>query len=95
MCWRCSPVPVDKVPAQSDESQTVVKSRRFKPDPGGSPLVRQVFKMRIDPFVQRLSYMRIFSGNSEEGRNGTRLVRHAKRVKLTNYCVCKVLATEP
>jgi len=32
-----------------------------KADPAG-PLVAQVFKTRIDPFVQRLSFIRIFSG---------------------------------
>ncbi|HEV7222704.1 MAG TPA: elongation factor G, partial [Pirellulales bacterium] len=32
-----------------------------KPDPAG-PLVAQVFKTRVDPFVQKLSYCRIFSG---------------------------------
>ncbi|HEX5104291.1 MAG TPA: elongation factor G, partial [Pirellulaceae bacterium] len=33
----------------------------IKADPAG-PLVAQVFKTRIDPFVQKLSYIRIFSG---------------------------------
>ncbi len=33
----------------------------IKTDPA-APLVAQVFKTRIDPFVQRLSYMRIYSG---------------------------------
>ena len=28
----------------------------------GGPLVAQVFKTRIDPFVQKLSFIRIFSG---------------------------------
>jgi elongation factor G len=32
-----------------------------KADPNG-PLVAQVFKTRIDPFVQKLSFLRIFSG---------------------------------
>ncbi len=32
-----------------------------KPDPAG-PLVAQVFKTRIDPFVQKLSFIRVFSG---------------------------------
>jgi elongation factor G len=32
-----------------------------KPDPAG-PLVGQVFKTRIDPFVQKLNFIRIFSG---------------------------------
>ena len=33
----------------------------IKPDPNG-PLVAQVFKTRIDPFVQKLSYIRVYSG---------------------------------
>jgi len=32
-----------------------------KPDPGG-PLVARVFKTRIDPFVQKLTFIRVFSG---------------------------------
>ncbi|MEX0643030.1 MAG: elongation factor G [Pirellulales bacterium] len=33
----------------------------LKPDPA-APLAAQVFKTRIDPFVQRLSFIRVFSG---------------------------------
>ncbi len=33
----------------------------LKPDPS-SPLAAQVFKTRIDPFVQRLSFIRVYSG---------------------------------
>ena len=38
-------------------------------DPDG-PLVAQIFKTRIDPFVQKLSFIRIYSGTLEEQRNG-------------------------
>jgi elongation factor G len=34
---------------------------KLKADPG-APLAAQVFKTRIDPFVQRLSYIRVYSG---------------------------------
>jgi len=34
---------------------------KLTPDPNG-PLVARVFKTRIDPFVQKLSYIRVFSG---------------------------------
>jgi elongation factor G len=37
------------------------KSVEVKADPAG-PLVAQVFKTRIDPFVQKLSVIRVFSG---------------------------------
>jgi len=33
----------------------------LKPDPSG-PLVAQVFKTRIDPFVAKMSYIRVYSG---------------------------------
>ena len=33
----------------------------LKPDPAG-PLVAQVFKTRIDPFVAKMSYIRVYSG---------------------------------
>jgi elongation factor G len=33
----------------------------IKPDPAG-PLVAQVFKTRIDPFVQKLNFIRVYSG---------------------------------
>ena len=33
----------------------------IQPDPNG-PLIAQVFKTRVDPFVQKLSFIRVFSG---------------------------------
>lgn len=39
-----------------------------KADPAG-PLVAQVFKTRIDPFVQRLSFIRVFSGKLATGQS--------------------------
>ena len=52
----------------------------FHPDPNG-PLVAQVFKTRVDPFVQRLSFIRVFSGtikkdstiDSPEARKGIKI----------------------
>src|SRR3954453_11407124 len=51
-----------------------------KADPSG-PLVAQVFKTRIDPFVQKLSYIRVYSGTMKKDetvpttavRKGTKL----------------------
>jgi elongation factor G len=37
----------------------------LKADPAG-PLVAQVFKTRIDPFVQKLSYIRVYSGSMKK-----------------------------
>ncbi len=37
-------------------------------DPAG-PLVAQVFKTRIDPFVQKLSFIRVFSGTLKKDRH--------------------------
>ena len=42
--------------ATEEGAETEVKA-----DPGG-PLVARVFKTRIDPFVQKLSFVRVFSG---------------------------------
>ena len=39
-----------------------------KPDPAG-PLVGQVFKTRIDPFVQKLSFLRILSGTIKKDQS--------------------------
>lgn len=33
----------------------------IKPDPAG-PLIAQVFKTRVDPFVQKINYVRVYSG---------------------------------
>jgi elongation factor G len=52
----------------------------LKPDPQ-APLAAQVFKTRIDPFVQRLSFLRIYSGTlqkdsqvaSPEARKGVKI----------------------
>ncbi len=52
----------------------------IKPEPD-APLVAQVFKTRIDPFVQRLSFIRVYAGtlqkdstiHSPEARKGIRI----------------------
>ena len=53
-------LPPDAVPRTAEE-----RGRRgaveVKADPAG-PLVAQVFKTRIDPFVQKLNFIRVFSG---------------------------------
>jgi elongation factor G len=50
------PGALKRTAAKADGNQVEVK-----PDPAG-PLVAQVFKTRIDPFVQKLSFVRVYSG---------------------------------
>ncbi len=52
-----------------------------KADPNG-PLVAQVFKTRIDPFVQKLSFVRVFSGTLKKDST-VPVVGVRKGVKLT------------
>jgi elongation factor G len=52
------------VPSPACVPRTAIKDGKeveIKADPTG-PLVAQVFKTRIDPFVQKLTYLRIYSG---------------------------------
>jgi elongation factor G len=53
----CAPPPTAALRTGKKDGADVA----IKPDPAG-PLVAQVFKTRIDPFVQKLSYIRVFSG---------------------------------
>lgn len=46
-----------------------------------TPLVAQVFKTRIDPFVAKLTFLRIYSGTLEKDASAT-LARTGKSVKL-------------
>lgn len=45
----------------ADVSRTGAEDAAITADAGG-PLVAQVFKTRIDPFVSKMSYLRVFSG---------------------------------
>jgi elongation factor G len=54
----CAPSPLLVARKATDASGKEVE---LKPDPAG-PLVAQVFKTRIDPFVQKINYLRIYSG---------------------------------
>lgn len=53
----CGLSPLDITRTAQQDGQEV----EFKADPNG-PLVARVFKTRIDPFVQKLSFVRVYSG---------------------------------
>jgi elongation factor G len=60
----CGLGPADrKIVAKKDGNEVEIT-----PDPNG-PLVAQVFKTRIDPFVQKLSFIRVFSGTIKRDDN--------------------------
>ena len=48
-------------PSPEDIPRRTEDGTSITPDPAG-PLVAQVFKTRIDPFVARMNYLRVFSG---------------------------------
>ncbi len=54
----CAPSP-ELVPRKAKDAAG--NEVELKPDPAG-PLVAQVFKTRIDPFVQKISFVRLYSG---------------------------------
>jgi elongation factor G len=62
----CGLSPVDFKRTATKDGEEV----EIAPDPNG-PLVAQVFKTRIDPFVQKLSFIRMFSGNLKRDDNVT------------------------
>ena len=65
----------------------------IKPDPAG-PLVAQVFKTRIDPFVQKLSFLRVFSGTLKK-ESTLHLVGARKPIKLAQLFHVQANETEP
>lgn len=62
-------------------------------DPAG-PLVAQVFKTRIDPFVQRISYIRIYSGTLKKDST-VPVVGVRKGVKLAQLYRVQAADVEP
>lgn len=65
----------------------------IKPDANG-PLVAQVFKTRIDPFVQKLSYIRIFSGKMKKD-DTVHASSARKGIKLAQVFRVQANMTEP
>jgi len=64
-----------------------------KADPAG-PLVAQVFKTRIDPFVQKLSFIRVFSGTLKKDSTAP-AVGARKGVKLSALFHVQANETQP
>ncbi len=64
-----------------------------KADPAG-PLVAQVFKTRIDPFVQKLNFIRVFSGALKKDST-VAVIGVRKGVKLGALLSVQAEATEP
>ncbi|MEQ8788151.1 MAG: elongation factor G [Pirellulaceae bacterium] len=58
-------LPPDAIPRQAKKGEETID---LKPDPNG-PLVARVFKTRIDPFVQKLSFLRVFSGTLKKDQH--------------------------
>jgi elongation factor G len=65
----------------------------IKPDPTG-PFVAQIFKTRIDPFVHKLSFMRIFSGTVKKDES-VHVSGARKAVKLHQILNVQAGETQP
>ena len=61
----CS-LPPDLIPRNAKDADG--NNVEIKADPNG-PVVAQVFKTRIDPFVQKLSFIRVYSGTLKNGQS--------------------------
>jgi elongation factor G len=66
--------------AQRNATNEAGQEMVIKADPAG-PLAAQVFKTRIDPFVHKLSFIRIFSGTLKKDEN-VHVSKSRKAVKL-------------
>lgn len=69
------------------------KEVEVKPDPNG-PFVAQVFKTRVDPFVQKLSYCRIYSGTLKKDETITASTAR-KGLKVAQILRVQANHTEP
>ena len=85
-------LPPDAVAPHGRRTPTA-KTVEVKADPAG-PLVAQVFKTRIDPFVQKLSFIRVFSGTLKSNET-VPVVGVRKGVKLGQLFEVQADETEP
>jgi elongation factor G len=69
------------------------EEKAVKADPAG-PLVAQVFKTRIDPFVHKLSFVRVFSGTLKKD-DAVHVSGHRKAVKLHQMLSVQAGETHP
>jgi elongation factor G len=83
-----APSQVKRTAKTPDGEETEVEA-----DPSG-PLVAQVFKTRIDPFVQKLSFIRVYSGTLATGAT-VPVVGERKGVKIGQLLHVQANETEP
>ncbi len=89
----CS-LPVDQVPRKATKAEGDGQAAvELKPDPNG-PLVAQVFKTRIDPFVQKLNFIRVYSGTLKKDTT-IPVVGVRKGVKIAQLFHIQANETEP
>ncbi len=84
-----SPDAIRRTAKRLDNGEEIVLSS----DPGG-PLVAQVFKTRVDPFVQKLSFLRIFSGTLQSNST-VAMAGERKGVKITQLFRVQASETIP
>ena len=84
----CRPTPCVRKAKNAAGEEVEVKA-----DPAG-PLVAQVFKTRIDPFVQKLNFIRVFSGTLKKDST-VPVVGVRKGVKLGALLDVQAEETEP
>jgi elongation factor G len=84
-------LPPDAIPRTAKNAAD--EAVEVKADPAG-PLVAQVFKTRIDPFVQKLNFIRVFSGTLKKDSN-VPVVGVRKPVKLSALLDVQAEETEP
>jgi elongation factor G len=85
----CGLSPADRsYTASTGEEETEVTA-----DVGG-PLVAQVFKTRIDPFVQKLSFIRVFSGSLKKDQS-VKISTARKPIKMAQLLTVQADQTEP
>jgi len=84
-------LPVDKVARNATGADGA--EVEVKPDAAG-PLVAQVFKTRIDPFVQKLSFIRVYSGTLSKDST-VPVVGSRRGIKIAQLFHVQANETEP